>query len=43
MKKTIALLFITLVTIQYTNAQANGQDEFGSWEMFFGNVRLIDF
>ena len=42
MKKTIALLFITLVTIQYTNAQANGQDEFGSWEMFFGNVRLTD-
>jgi len=42
MKKTIALLFITLITIQYTNAQANGQDEFGSWEMFFGNVRLTD-
>ena len=42
MKKTIALLIITLVTFQYTNAQANGQDEFGSWEMFFGNVRLTD-
>ena len=35
MKKTIALLLITLVTIQNTNAQENGQDEFGSWGMFF--------
>ena len=31
MKKTIALLLITLVTIQTTKAQENGQDEFGSW------------
>lgn len=42
MKKTIALLLITLVTIQTTKAQENGQDEFGSWLMFFGNARLSD-
>ena len=42
MKKTIALLLITLVTIQTTKAQENGQDEFGSWMMFFGNARLSD-
>ena len=36
MKKTIALLLITLVTIQTTKAQENGQDKFGSWMMFFG-------
>ena len=29
MKKNIALLLITLVTIQTTKAQENGQDEFG--------------
>ena len=42
MKKTIALLLITLVTIQTTKAQENGQDEFGSWMMFFGNARLSE-
>ncbi len=40
MKQTIALLLITLLTIQYTNAQENGQDDVGSWFMFFGNTRL---
>ena len=42
MKKTIALLLITLVIIQTTKAQENGQDEFGSWMMFFGNARLSE-
>jgi hypothetical protein len=40
MKQTMALLLITLLTIQYTNAQENGQDDVGSWFMFFGNTRL---
>ena len=42
MKKNIALLLITLLSIQYTNAQQDGQDDLGSWFMFFGNTRLSD-
>ena len=42
MKKNIALLLVTLLSIQYTNAQQDGQDDLGSWFMFFGNTRLSD-
>jgi hypothetical protein len=42
MKKTIALLLITIITIQSTGAQEDGQDEFGSWFMFFGNARISE-
>ena len=42
MKKNILLLLIALVSTQFSNAQEDGQDEFGSWAMFFGNVRLSE-
>lgn len=42
MRKITILFLITLFTSQFSKAQEDGQDEFGSWGMFFGNVRISE-
>ncbi|WP_103865419.1 DUF2490 domain-containing protein [Aquimarina sp. I32.4] len=40
--RNLFLLVVLLVTINFSNAQNNGENELGAWYMYFGTNRITD-
>ena len=40
--KKILIALVAILSIQFINAQETGEDDFGSWVMYFGTNRLSD-